>query len=109
MFSQGIRALCIVMWVLSVFLAFSAWQAGDWRRLIEQIAWSLVAAIRWLAVPRGSEVFRAPAIGTPGLRRAFYATVLAVAGIVVVPWPWNDSSQASPAILLFAAAIVVIV
>ncbi|HEX5068102.1 MAG TPA: hypothetical protein VFY49_18425 [Myxococcota bacterium] len=109
MFSNGVRALCIVMWVLSAFLASSAWQAGDWRRLIEQFAVALVAAIMWLAVPPGAEVFRAPAIGTRGSRRAFYVGVLSVAAIAAVPWPWGDAANGNATALMFATAIVIIV
>ena len=84
MYSTGMRAICVVIWVISAFQGLSAWEAGDWRRFVEQIAQALVAAVIWFAVPRGKR-FQPLPIGTRRLRLAIYGGVLAVAMIASPP------------------------
>jgi hypothetical protein len=109
MYSIGMRGICVIIWVISAFQGAGAWEVGDWRRFIEQIAQALVAAVIWFAVPRGAEEFRPLPIGTRSLRLAIYGGVLAVAMIASLPWPWSDSAYGSSAVFMFAAVIFLLV
>ena len=104
MFSNGMRAICVVIWAISAFQGLSAWEAGDWRRFIEQIAQVLVAALIWFAVPPGAEEFRQLAIGSRKIRLAIYAGVLTIALVPSIPWSWGDSG--SSAVVGFAGVII---
>lgn len=110
MFSNAMRFICVVLLVFSVLRGHSAWEQGDWRRLIGLAAQVLLAVILWLAAPPGASELQPPTAGTRSLRKALYASALLLAMVASTPWPfWFDDSRGSESavILFFATAVIV--
>jgi hypothetical protein len=90
------RAIAVLLGILCSLLGYSAWVAGDWRRLIGQLAMVLLAVVIWLGSTPGASEFPAPTAGTPRARMALYWSVIVVALIATIPWPlWFDDSGGS--------------
>jgi hypothetical protein len=110
MLSTVMRTLCVALWIVVLLLGYDAWVAGDWRRLIAQLAQALIAVVVWFAVPRGASEFRVPTVGTRAFRMALYASALLTAAIATTTWPlWLDDGAGSEnAFILLVITMVMV-